>query len=38
MDYVSTLNEDDGEIGTTLGFLGVLGGTIASFVPGVYHM
>jgi hypothetical protein len=25
MDYVSTLNEDDGEIGTTLGFLGVLG-------------
>jgi hypothetical protein len=35
MDYVSTLNEDDGEIGTTLGFLGVLGGTIASFVPGV---
>jgi hypothetical protein len=35
MDYVSTLNEDDGAPGTTLGFLGALGGTIASFVPGV---
>jgi hypothetical protein len=33
MDFVSSLNEE--EIGTGLGFLGALGGTIASFIPGV---
>jgi hypothetical protein len=33
MDFVSSLNEE--EIGTGLGFLGSLGGLIASFVPGV---
>jgi hypothetical protein len=33
MDFVSSLNE--GEMGVGLGFLGSLGGLIASFVPGV---
>jgi hypothetical protein len=33
MDFVSSLNEE--EMGAELGFLGSLGGLIASFVPGV---
>jgi hypothetical protein len=33
MDFVSSLNEE--EMGVGLGFLGSLGGLIASFVPGV---
>jgi len=35
MDFVSSLNEDDGSGIVSLGFLGSLGGLIASFVPGV---
>ena len=41
IDYVSTLNEnssyddEDGGVTIGLGWLGALGGTIASFVPGV---